>query len=228
MPSPIVAATLQAAGLSTVSNIFAQMIEARQQNRPVTLDMIQLLRFVSLTLMTAPPNYHWQAFLERTFPAYPSGQPPKPERLGDVERQPADDAPELKEGYEERMAQINKDKEPKFSTRNTLAKWFVDCITAGAIMNTIAFLVIMGLLKGQGAAQICSNIKTVGSHPKSLYLLVADIFKETIPIIVDGYKIWPVASIISFSFIPVHRRIVFLSFIGLLWGIYMSLVASRV
>lgn len=32
MPSPIVTATIQAAGLSTVSNIFAQIIEARQQN----------------------------------------------------------------------------------------------------------------------------------------------------------------------------------------------------
>ena len=51
-----------------------------------------------------------------------------------------------------------------FSMRNTLTKWFVDCITAGAIMNTIAFLVIMGIMKGQGADQIGSNIRTVGSH----------------------------------------------------------------
>jgi hypothetical protein len=111
--------------------------------------------------MTAPPNYHWQAFLERKFPAYPAGQGPQLGRLNDLEMQPADDAPELKEGYEERMAQINKDREPQFSMRNTLTKWFVDCITAGAIMNTIAFLIIMGLLKGQGGSQIWSNIKTV-------------------------------------------------------------------
>lgn len=52
--------------------------------------------------------------------------------------------------------------------------------------------------------------------------------QETIPIIVAGYKIWPIASIISFSFIPVERRIVFLSAVGLCWGIYMSLVAARV
>ncbi|KIL95413.1 hypothetical protein FAVG1_00150 [Fusarium avenaceum] len=211
MPSPIVTATVQAAALSTVSNLFAQMIEARQQNRPASLDVVQLLRFVALTLMTAPPNYHWQAFLERQFPAYPAGQGPQLGRLADLEMQSGDDAPELKEGYEERMAQISRDRESKFSTRNTLTKWFVDCITAGAIMNTVAFLVIMGLLKGQGGSQIWTNIKT-----------------ETIPIIVAGYKIWPIASIISFSFIPVHRRIVFLSFIGLIWGIYMSLVASRV
>ncbi|UPK93718.1 hypothetical protein LCI18_004653 [Fusarium solani-melongenae] len=209
MPSPIVAATLQAAALSSASNVLAQLIEARQQNRPVTLDLLPLLRFVTLTLITAPPNYHWQQFLERTFPAYPSGRPQ--ERIGDIEMTPAEDAPELKEGYEERMAEVNRDREPKFSMKNTLTKWFVDCISAGAILNTVAFLIIMGVLKGQASSQIWSNIKT-----------------ETIPIIVAGYKIWPIASIISFSFIPVHRRIVFLSFIGLLWGIYMSLVASRV
>lgn len=49
----------------------------------------------------------------------------------------------------------------KFSIRNTLAKWFIDCITAGAIMNTVAFLAVMGILKGQPAIQIASNIKTV-------------------------------------------------------------------
>lgn len=55
-----------------------------------------------------------------------------------------------------------------------------------------------------------------------------DNLQEMVPIIVAGYKIWPIASIISFSFIPVHRRIVFLSFVGLMWGIYMSIVAARV
>ncbi|KAH7182496.1 uncharacterized protein B0J16DRAFT_148872 [Fusarium flagelliforme] len=203
MPSPIVTATIQAAGLSTASNILAQIIEARQQNRPVTFDIIQLLRFITLTVMTAPPNYHWQAYLEKTFPAYPAPKGPNLGRLNDLEMQPSQDA-EVKVGQPQK-------KEPKFSMKNTLTKWFVDCITAGAIMNTIAFLVIMGLLKGQGGTQIVNNIKT-----------------ETIPIIVAGYKIWPIASIISFTFIPVQRRIVFLSFIGLLWGIYMSLVASRV
>ncbi|KAM5349445.1 hypothetical protein ACJ41O_005950 [Fusarium nematophilum] len=153
MPSPIITATLQAAGLSTASNLFAQLIEARQQGRAFSLDLLQLLRFVTLTLITAPPNYHWQQFLERTFPAYPSGHPQQ-ERLGDIEIKPAEDIPELKEGYEERIAQINRDNTPKFSLRNTLTK--------------------------------------------------------------------------CFSFIPVHWRIVFLSFIGLLWGIYMSLVAARV
>lgn len=53
------------------------------------------------------------------------------------------------------------------------------------------------------------------------------VLQDTIPIIVAGYKIWPLASIVSFSLIPVEKRIVFLSAVGLVWGIYMSLVAAR-
>lgn len=41
MPSPIVAATVQAAALSTASNFFAQFIEAYQEN--VSLEMLLLL-----------------------------------------------------------------------------------------------------------------------------------------------------------------------------------------
>ncbi|KAI5464909.1 hypothetical protein BGZ63DRAFT_378978 [Mariannaea sp. PMI_226] len=205
MSSPIVSSTLQAAALSTASNLFAQFYQAHQEKRPPTLDILQLLRFVTLALLTAPPNYQWQQYLERTFPAYPIVRPK--ERIDDIEMKPHDDAPELKEGF----PPVPGTTEPKFSLKNTLTKWFVDCMTVGAIANTIAFLVLMGILKGQGGSTIWKNIKT-----------------ETIPIIVAGYKIWPIASIISFTFIPVHRRIVFLSFIGLLWGIYMSLVAAKV
>ncbi|KAK7418942.1 hypothetical protein QQX98_003645 [Neonectria punicea] len=162
MPSPIVAATLQAAALSTVSNLFAQVILARQEKRPLALDIFQLLRFVTLTLLTAPPNYHWQQYLERSFPAYPLNS--RVERLGDIEMRPHDDAPELKDGFPQRPGTP----EPKLSLKNTLTKWFIDCITAGAIMNTVAFLVLMGILKGQGSSQIWNNIMT--THTGTTFL----------------------------------------------------------
>lgn len=113
--------------------------------------MIQLLRFIALTFMTAPPNYIWQQFLERTFPAYPP-TPQKPRIGSDVEKG-------LDGGKDEGSSAGAA--EPKFSLRNTLTKWFVDCMTAGAIMNTIAFLILMGILKGQATAQIWNNIMTV-------------------------------------------------------------------
>ncbi|RDA89598.1 hypothetical protein CP533_6231 [Ophiocordyceps camponoti-saundersi (nom. inval.)] len=196
MPSPILITTLQAAGLSMASNLCAQFLEAYQNQHAFVLDPSQLSRFLALTLVTTPPNYLWQQFLERSFPSHP--------RVSVI----ASDDIELKAAEEATPAPA-----PirPLSIRNTATKWFVDCITLGALGNTVAFLLLMGLLKGQPAVHIWHNIRS-----------------ETIPIIVAGYKIWPLASVISFSFVPVHRRVVFLSFVGLLWGIYMSLVAARV
>ncbi|KAF7560933.1 hypothetical protein G7046_g3188 [Stylonectria norvegica] len=208
MHSPMLIATLQAAALSTASNLFAQHLLAYQEKRSASLDLLQLLRFVALTLITAPPNYYWQQLLERIFPGYPPDR--RVGRFGDVEMKGGQIAPELKEGRSRRTRGSGHGT-PKFSKRNMLAKWFVDCISVGAIVNTVAFLFIMGILKGQSGSQIWHNVKT-----------------QTVPIIVAGYKIWPLASVISFGFIPVHRRIVFLSFVGLIWGVYLSLVAFKV
>lgn len=77
-------------------------------------------------------------------------------------------------------------------------------------MNTTAFLLIIGVLKGYDSATITKNIR-----------------EQTIPIIVTGYRVWPIASIISFTFIPWERRIVFFSCVGLFWGIYMSIISAR-
>lgn len=181
-----------------------------------------------LGVLTAPPNYQWQILLERWFPAYARTSPASDNsRDGrDIEKEPG------------RQAEDASGK-PKLNMRNTLIKWFVDCITLGALWNTVAFLLIMGLMKGQDMGEIGQNLTTVSAmscesacdmtirrHDRVVH---ADtVPQETIPIIVDSYKIWPIASFVSFSYVPVERRIVFLSFIGFLWGIYMSLVAAKI
>ncbi|GAP87695.1 putative mpv17 pmp22 family protein [Rosellinia necatrix] len=209
MPSPMMKATLASAALSSASNVIAQILEAYRDGRPFALDVAMFLRFVAVAFVTAPPNYLWQQLLERMFPAHERKRPSAAASGGgndprDLEKQAAmaEKQPEAGAGPAAR---------PKLNLRNTFSKWFIDCITLGALFNTVAFFVLMGALKGQPAAVIARNIRV-----------------ETIPLIVAGYKIWPFASIISFSFIPVERRIVFLNFVGLLWGVYMSLVASRV
>ncbi|KAI1751490.1 hypothetical protein F4782DRAFT_505134 [Xylaria castorea] len=202
MPSPMAKATLASAALSSVSNILAQILEAYRAGRPFTFDIGMFLRFVTVAFLTAPPNYMWQQLLERTFPAYEHKRPSAgSDSPRDLEKQMTE-TPEAGAGPEPK---------PKLNIKNTFTKWFIDCITVGAIFNTVTFFVLMGMLKRQPVAIIAHNVRT-----------------ETIPLIVAGYKIWPFASIVSFSFIPVERRIVFLNFVGLLWGIYMSLVASRV
>jgi len=48
------------------------------------------------------------------------------------------------------------------SVKNTLTKWFIDCITVGALLNTVVFLMLMGLMKGRSPTQICAAIRSVG------------------------------------------------------------------
>ena len=93
---------------------------------------------------------------------------------------------------------------------NIARKWFTDCITLGALFNTTGFIVIMGILKGKSIALILFSLRT-----------------EMLGIIWDSYKVWPIANFISTTYIPVERRIVFLSGCGLIWNIYLSLVAAR-
>lgn len=50
---------------------------------------------------------------------------------------------------------------PRINVQNTLAKWFIDSITVGTLLNTVAFYVVMGALKGQSTTQIQHNVQTV-------------------------------------------------------------------
>lgn len=245
MPCPIVTATAQAAVLSAASNLSAQVLGAyqakvshiitsksrvpwglnRNQQLAFSLDHIQLSRFVLLTIVTAPPNYHWQQFLEKLFPMYACSSSTKNtvSDSRDLEKGPA--------GQEVRKMEPGS--KPRLNIRNTLYKWFFDCITLGAMVNTIAFLVLMGVMKGQSLERVGLNLRTVSLTGRrwlrqtGLRSLTRRL-QETIPIIFASYRIWPFASLISFSFVPVAHRVVFLSFVGLLWGIYMSLVAAKI
>ncbi|KAK6086449.1 Mpv17/PMP22 family protein [Seiridium cupressi] len=213
MPSPMIKATLYAATLSSTSNVLAQILDAYNSERPFVLDSAQFLRFVALAFLTAPPNYKWQQCLEHWFPSYERRIPLRDVESGrkDKDDDEKNEQREKIEAHENPRQHQPDPKQLKLNWRNTFAKWFIDCITIGAVLNTVAFFILMGVLKGQTTAQIGHNIRY-----------------ETIPLIIAGFKIWPFASIVSFSCVPVEKRIIFLNFIGLLWGIYMSLVAARV
>ncbi|KAI2488150.1 mpv17 pmp22 family protein [Pyrenophora tritici-repentis] len=92
----------------------------------------------------------------------------------------------------------------------TTQKIIRSCITMGALLNQSMFLILIGIMKG-----------------KTVALIVQDFRNELFGLIFDSYKVWPIANFFSTTYIPVERRIVFLSFCGLLWNIYLSLVAAR-
>lgn len=103
----------------------------------------------------------------------------------------------------------------------------------GALLNQSMFLILIGIMKGKTVAMIVQDFRNVGSlrcgepnHDcRRGEKLTSD--QELFGLIFDSYKVWPIANFFSTTFIPVERRIVFLSFCGLLWNIYLSLVAAR-
>lgn len=111
-----------------------------------------------LAFLTAPPNYKWQQQLERWLPAY------APDKVAMLPLTTAD-AREDKDDHEN--VDIGPSSKLKLNIKHTLMKWFIDCMTLGALFNTVAFLVLMGLLKGQSRQQIGTNVRVVSPDSSS-------------------------------------------------------------
>ncbi|GAB7341114.1 hypothetical protein MBLNU457_7422t1 [Dothideomycetes sp. NU457] len=166
---------------------------------PIPFSFGDLWRFTLVVGLTAPPNYLWQVLLERTFPGRPA--PKDYEEIREVIV--------VEGGGVSGEGTVIQERRP-LSWKNTFLKWFIDCITLGALWNCILFLTLMNLVKHKSLEGTTDAIRT-----------------ETIPIITASYRMWPIASVVNFTLIPVERRLLFLSLVGWLWGIYMSFVAAR-
>ena len=80
MLSPLQTATLQSAILNITSSVLAQLLTAYRTStvgasstalNPLGLKFTPILQFFILSLLLTPPNFKWQQFLERKFPARP-------------------------------------------------------------------------------------------------------------------------------------------------------------
>jgi hypothetical protein len=194
MISHMARATIASTALSGASNIIAQSLEAYQSQRPFQFDAVKLSRFALVTFIDSPANYKWQQLLESAFPGH-EPLPWRPLSSSDLEKQAG------------RGGRVQK---PKLNLRNTIIKTILDC-TLGAVLNTVTFFILMGVLKRQPANVLWHTVRY-----------------ETLGVITAGFTVWPLATLISFSCVRMEHRIVFLSFISLAWGVYMSLVATRV
>lgn len=41
-----------------------------------------------------------------------------------------------------------------------------------------------------------------------------------------GWKLWPLVSLVNFTMVPVEKRVVVGSLVGVGWGVYLSLMAG--
>ncbi|OCL12349.1 hypothetical protein AOQ84DRAFT_386190 [Glonium stellatum] len=182
MPSKLVKQTTQAAALSAISNIFAQIIAAYRNDKPFQLDHIQMLKFAFCTVLNTPLNCLWQQYLEETFP---SQKPAPASSKKPVEAQRSLDA------------------------SNVFKKLLLDQ-TLGAAVNTVLYITVMAGMNGASANEIIQAVRE-GFWPLTL----------------DGYKLWPLFSLVSFLWIPVDKRVLASCAVGMGWGIYLSLLAAE-
>ncbi|ORY18872.1 hypothetical protein BCR34DRAFT_472986 [Clohesyomyces aquaticus] len=100
------------------------------------------------------------------------------------------------------------------SYTNVMIKFALDQ-TFGAVVNTLMFLVYMGYM----------NSSPTGKN-NPLNSIVNEIQEKFYPMIMGGMKLWPVFSIVSFLWIPVEKRVVAGCMVGVVWGIYLSLLVE--
>ncbi|KAF9773980.1 hypothetical protein IL306_008092 [Fusarium sp. DS 682] len=215
---PVVMATIQSAALGGIANVLAQAITAYKAGvnlNDIVIDWIPVFQFLLFNVICTPPNFYWQDFLELTFPAHP------------------DDASKAKDSSKNAHKM-----QPKLSVRNTLIKFFLDQ-TVGAAVNTLLFSTYTHAVRSaiQPAPVITSLTKaiTYWTSPGTLdfgrvnWATVWEAAKmDFAPLIFAGWKLWPAVSIVNFAAIKtVEGRNLVGALAGVVWGIYMSLIAAQ-
>ncbi|KAK7513722.1 hypothetical protein IWZ03DRAFT_416568 [Phyllosticta citriasiana] len=110
---------------------------------------------------------------------------------------------------EKRSADDDGDGDGQRNWWNMFMKFFLDQ-TVGAFVNIVSFVATIRALNGSSSDEIYAAIKD-----------------GMWPIYSAGLKLWPLVSVISFSVVPVDKRVVFGSLVGVAWGVYLSLVAAE-
>ncbi|PTB39865.1 hypothetical protein M441DRAFT_141676 [Trichoderma asperellum CBS 433.97] len=140
MDSKVTTATVQATVLNALSGVFAQGILAYRKGAVDEIDFSSILRFIVYTVLTTPPNYRWQEFLEQTFPTTTE---PKGDKTLKDKSSPSPSQDAVTAG--------------KLNIANTAAKFFLDQ-GLGAPVNTLLFICLMGQMNLQGYDGILSNV----------------------------------------------------------------------
>ncbi|KAL7934513.1 hypothetical protein V8C35DRAFT_301114 [Trichoderma chlorosporum] len=93
----------------------------------------------------------------------------------------------------------------RLNVTHTAIKFVLDQ-SISAPLNTVAFLYLMGGMTFQSNAQIWSNIEN-----------------DFWPMLIAGYRVWPLVGLLNLSVVPFDYRQLVGSTAGLFWGIFLSL-----
>ncbi|KAG9243485.1 Mpv17/PMP22 family protein [Calycina marina] len=199
MVSPILEATIQSCILASTSCLIGQAITSYKTDT-LAFSFGQMLQFAMFSFLNCPPNFVWQTYLENTFPS--TTTVPSKRALS------AASAGNEKELDREEKEHVIVD--AKLHIPNTIAKFVLDQ-TVGAAANTLMFSFLFagygGMEYGQ-AIQVCKQ--------------------DFWPLIYAGWKLWPAVSLVNFSMVKsVQTRNLVGALAGMVWNVYLSLMAAR-
>lgn len=200
------------------------------------------------SLLSCPPNYLWQAFLEATFPGYThpaeSGSTTSIVQDSKVQSLSEKAAPTLNsindranaassaisdngrnQNIERRATDGREPVKTKGKEKHTPAEQKKKTSKKLNIKNTgIKFALDQTLGAAANTVMFIAGISMLrGQSPSQI---IANVQEEFFPLLSAGQKLWPAVSIISFTLVPVERRTVFGGIVGVGWGVFLSLVTG--
>ncbi|KAK5442007.1 hypothetical protein LTS15_011165 [Exophiala xenobiotica] len=143
MSSRLLTVTAQGAALAAASNTLAQgfTIYLDRTQTLSAFDPVTLFHFVLYSVISTPPNYKWQLWLEDNFPSNPKKK--------DVAAAPEKKNDDNVKGEEEKQT---------LSVTNTIAKFVLDQ-SIGAAFNTLLFITMINLFRGAGYDKIVTAVQ---------------------------------------------------------------------
>ncbi|KJK64349.1 Mpv17 / PMP22 family protein [Aspergillus parasiticus SU-1] len=194
---PIAKATLQAALINAGSNILAQSIQSYRDEKPFELDLQTLFQFTTCAFVMSPMTFLWLEGLESALPGHTSEEPA---------------------ATKSKAKKADRPKQKKLNVKNTVAKVVIDQVVGGA-WATVLFSLTMGLLRGQEYDVLVDQIRKVR---------ISDITHglDFWPLLIAGFKLWPLVSILNFTVVPVDKRLLVGSIFGVVWAVYLSLMSG--
>ena len=101
------------------------------------------------------------------------------------------------------------------------------CITALREVRSLVCLVAFGTIVASSMVQFplphCESRRKQSILARQSANTLFDASQELLPILFAGYRLWPLVSILNFTVVPVERRVVVGSLVGLGWGVFLAL-----
>mmetsp|Transcript_11186 Transcript_11186/g.21100 ORF Transcript_11186/g.21100 Transcript_11186/m.21100 type:complete len:196 (+) Transcript_11186:217-804(+) len=95
-------------------------------------------------------------------------------------------------------------KDAKRTSRTAAKKVVVDQLTYGPLCNLVAMTYISLLVEGHHWKSYCASLLRKFASAQ-----------------VQSWKVWPLATLINYKFVPVHLRPVFMNLVALLWTTFL-------